>query len=119
MVNKVKAQSVPVVPVVQDLAAKKLPDTKAGSIWQEIAGVPIDAFAIPNQIVSDYFIPFFAEPDRLFLKAKTKATAAIQFLEATLAARCVEIVNIKTRQTAPKYNVELTDKYIIVSPISR
>jgi len=57
-------------------------DTVADMIWNAIKDKPIDVFALPNQIVSDYFKPVEIEPSKLYLSLS--APAAFPALETAL-----------------------------------
>jgi hypothetical protein len=61
---------------------KNTDDTIADMIWNAIKDKPIDVFALPNQIVSDYFTPVAIEPSRLYLSLS--APAAFPALETAL-----------------------------------
>lgn len=77
-------------------------DTESFKIWQAIRELSIEMFALPNQIVSNYCKPVDVEPSKLYLIAN--AAALLPALELVLKG---------------KYNVELVDKYIVVSVIDK
>ena len=88
----------PKKPTVEEMLA----GTESIKIWNEIKNHPIDVFAIPNQIVSDYFKPAVVEPSKLYL-TMTKASAAIPALETSLGK---------------SFLVELVNKYVVVSRVA-
>lgn len=67
-------------------------------IWDEIKGLRIDMFGLPNQFVHMHCQPATVEPSRLFLTANVGAV--LPALEAVIY---------------PKYTVEKIDKYMVVS----
>lgn len=72
----------------------------AESTWSEIKEVRLELFGLPGQLVNKYYKPILADPSKLHLVPLTRATSALQALETALA---------------PKYTVELADKYVIVT----
>ena len=89
---------VPAIPTVQPTSKVEL--TQAEKIWNEISGVKLDMFALPKQLVSTYYKPLFADPNKLLLVPLTKASSALQALETEIGS---------------KYVVELSEKYVVVS----
>lgn len=75
-----------------------LEGTEAGAIWNEIKDKAIDLFAIPDQKIHQHAAPYPIEPSKLYLI--TKATSALPAIETAVGN---------------KFNVELMDKYVVVS----
>lgn len=76
---------------------KKDPTT-AEKIWSSIKNIHIEMFGLPAQKIDAYCTPIFIDPNKLHLSYKIGAL--LPALETALAS---------------KYNVELADKYIVVS----
>jgi len=76
-----------------------LTKSPADQIWESIKNMPINLFGLPNQFVSQHCAPVQVEPSKLYLVSRSSA-----FLPALETA------------IAPKYTVELADKWIIVQP---
>lgn len=74
--------------------------TPAEQIWNAIKSTPINLFGLPNQFVSQHCAPVSVEPSKLYLVSRS--SALLPALEAALA---------------PKFSVELADKWIIVQPV--
>lgn len=72
--------------------------TVADLIWDEIKDFKINMFALPDQTVSKFCNPIKVEPTKLYLKLT--ASAVLPSLEEAIS---------------PKFSVERTDYYIIVS----
>jgi hypothetical protein len=70
----------------------------AETIWNDIKDRNIDMFALSGAKVSDYCKPVEIDPSRCFLLFK--ASAVLPALEAAVAG---------------KYDIEIADRYIIVS----
>lgn len=96
--------------------------SEAEKIWEEIQLLPIEMFALPNQVVAQHCdpLPFAIDPNRLFLF--TRSTATLPSLEATLDAYSVLLKKQATEMAkrghvieVKEYKVELADKYVIVS----
>lgn len=87
----------PVVPVASPVVPVK---TQAELMWEEIKNLPIQMFGLPDQTVAMHvnFIP--VEPSKLYLTIRS--TAALPSLEAAIA---------------PKFAVELADKFVIVTRV--
>ncbi len=84
---------------VKDTAtANALQGTVAGEIWNEIKDKSIEMFALPDQKVHMHVHPVNIEPTKLYLTLQSSAT--LPSLETALGK---------------KYNVELMDKYAVVS----
>lgn len=75
--------------------------TEAEKIWDEIKGLKIEMFALPNQQVQHYCKPVSIDPAKLFLVVT--AGSVLPSLESVVS---------------PKYVVEKQDKFLIVSPAS-
>lgn len=73
--------------------------TDAEKIWDTIKNVQLDMFALPDQTVSKYCTPIAVEPSKLYLTYKGIG-AVLPAMETALSK---------------KYNVEVVDKYIVVS----
>jgi len=73
--------------------------TTAEKIWADIAKREINMFALPHQTVEKYCSPVFVEPTRCYVKFTV--SSVIQPLQDALSK---------------KYDVELVDKYITISP---
>lgn len=71
--------------------------TDADKIWDEIKGLQIQMFGLPNQFVSMHCTPVLVEPSRLYVTVRS--TAALPSLEAAIA---------------PRFTVELADKFVII-----
>lgn len=87
---KAAAPAVVTAPVVK---------TDAEKIWDEIKSLPIDMFALPNQVVSDHVNPI-PQIDPVKLYATVRSTATLPSLETAVGKRFV---------------VELADKFVIIS----
>lgn len=72
--------------------------TEAEKIWEEIKSLPIQMFGLPSQVVANHctFVPI--EPSKLYVSIRS--TATLPSLEAAVA---------------PKFVVELADKWVIVT----
>ena len=71
--------------------------TEAHKIWSDIKDKPIEMFALPNQVVSQYCKPYFIETNRLYVIPT--AAAVLPALEAALGS---------------KYAIEVVDKYFAI-----
>jgi hypothetical protein len=92
----------------KDHVATALQGTDAGDIWNDIKSMVIDMFALPDQVVEMHCTPVPADPNRLFLT--TASTAVLPSLEAA--------INRDARgQFQHRFNVELVDKFVIVSRV--
>lgn len=80
----------------QTAAAMKA--TTAGQIWNEINGLSIEMFALPNQFVNMHCHPVFIDDTKLHLIANS--SAVLPSLEVAIGNR---------------YTVELVDKYLVVA----
>lgn len=86
----------PVPPVMVQPPAK----TDAEKMWDEIKDLPIAMFGLPGQTVSMHVTPMNVDPNKLFLTIRSSAT--LPSLEESLKGR---------------FNVELADKYVIVTRV--
>ena len=59
-----------------------IPDTVAGQLWQQVKGLDLNLFSLPDQLVSKYFHPLFVEADKVYLT--TTVSAAVAALEEVL-----------------------------------
>lgn len=97
--------------------------TEAENIWNEIANLPIEMFALPNQVVAQHAtpFPFHVDPSRLLLQVRS--TSVLPALEAALEAEVKKNTTLATAIAAAgrvpppvkKYNVELNDRFVAVS----
>ena len=81
-----------------EVTEKKVVKTEAEKIWDEIKEKPIEMFALPNQIVSQYCKPMPVDPAKLFVTLH--ATSVLPALELALGS---------------KFKVETMDKYTVIS----
>ena len=72
--------------------------TEADKIWEEIKNLPIQMFGLPFQVVANHCQVVRIEPNRLYLTIRS--TATLPSLETAIA---------------PKFVVELADKWVIVT----
>lgn len=72
--------------------------TAADKIWDDIKGLRIEMFALPNQQVQHYCKPVQVDPSKLFLTVT--AGSVLPSLEAAVS---------------PKYTVEKQDRFLVVS----
>lgn len=70
----------------------------ADQLWAEIKNKPLEMFALPAQPVETVFTAIPADPNKLYLVFTV--SAALPALETALGSA---------------YNVELVDKYVVVS----
>lgn len=95
---------------------------EAEKIWEEIQFLPIEMFALPNQVVAQHCepVPFAIDPNRLFLIIRSTATLpSLEFslqsftknarMQADELAKRGRVVEVK------EYTVELADKFVIVA----
>ena len=75
--------------------------SEAEKIWDEIKGLPIAMFGLPNQVVAQHCVVATVEPSQLYLLLKS--SAVLPSLEASIA---------------PKFTVELLGKYVAVKRAS-
>ena len=87
-----------VLPTFAPPPAMVAPPSQADQIWNEIQNLPIQMFGLPGQIVAMHVIPVSVEPSKLYLTIRS--SAALPSLEAAIA---------------PKFVVELADRFIIVT----
>jgi hypothetical protein len=108
-------------PVVAPVAYAEPVKTDAEKIWEEIQHLPIEMFALPNQVVAQHCepLPFAIDPSRLFLI--TRSTATLPSLEFSLQSftknsktRAEELAKKGHVVEVKEYTVELADKYVIV-----
>lgn len=71
--------------------------SEALKIWSEIKDRKIEIFALPNQVVSNYYTQKNVEPTKCYLLAK--AGSALPALEAV----------------ANEFKIELVDKFTVIS----
>jgi hypothetical protein len=83
-----------------DTAKQAKQVTVADKIWNHIKDEQLELFALPSQCVKKYCEPVCIEPTKLYLKFKIPAV--LPALETALKGW---------------YNVEMTNKYIVVSNI--
>jgi hypothetical protein len=92
-------------------------ENEADAIWEELRHLPIEMFALPNQMVEDHLLRVRGVPNQLFVKPKSPA--ALPALEALLKGQTM----IRVERTAegdpinvsyPKYELEETDLYLVV-----
>lgn len=79
--------------------------TKADLMWDQLKSVDLNMFGIPNQTIEKYCQPIPANPNELTLKmreAKKNATG---------------VVSVMSQVLAPKYEVDLNDRYIVVREV--
>ncbi len=88
---------------VQPKEVKLIP-TKAEKIWDQIKEVKLEMFGLPNQFVLSYYNPVFIESDKLYLTAKTHASAVLPALEQALQGR---------------YTVEQAIKFLIIEEVKK
>lgn len=72
--------------------------TESDKIWEDIRGLDLNLFGLPNQIVESYCQVSLVEPSKLYLI--TKVSAVLPALEAAISN---------------KYSVEPQMKWIVVS----
>lgn len=72
----------------------------AAEIWAEIKDKEILMFALPDQRVNQHAVPVKIEPSKLYLR--TASPAVLPSLETALGK---------------KFNVELVDKFVIVTRV--
>lgn len=98
--SKPKHPKITPAPLTPIAAAKPMPPEKtmAEKIWLEIQYIPLDMFGLPGQTVGKYCSPAIIEPNKCYLKYSVGAV--LPAMEASLA---------------PKYTVELSDKYLVVA----
>lgn len=77
---------------------KVVEKTAAEKIWEEIRSVELQMFSLPGQTVEAHCSPVTVEPSKLYLTSKVGSV--VPALEDTLGK---------------KYNIELAQKYIVVS----
>jgi hypothetical protein len=77
---------------------KKIVKTTAEKMWDEIRSLELLMFSLPGQTVELHCTPVIVEPNRLYLTIKSGSV--LPALEETLGKN---------------YNVEVSEKYIIVS----
>jgi len=70
---------------------------ESDNIWEEIKGLPIDMFGLPNQFVSMHCTPVSVEPLNLYLL--TRSPAVLPSLEMAIG---------------DQYTVELVAGYVII-----
>lgn len=73
--------------------------TAADVIWEEIKGLKIDMFSLPNQQVQHYCKPVPVDPSKLFLLVT--AGSVLPSLEAVVG---------------PKYVIEKQERFLVVTP---
>lgn len=113
-IEKVEASEKVIEKKVAVKAAEKAPEkTAAEKIWEEIRDLPIDMFALPNQVVNQYCKVVSIEPSKCFVVIT--ASAALPALEAALPNILVPSNNPKLPDVKPKFVVERVDKFVTVS----
>ena len=96
MNNKVKKQNITNdsnVPVMKI----KLESEK---IWDDIKDMKLEMFALPGQLVSNYYKPMVIDPNKLYLTPLTTASSVVSILN--------ELIN-------DKYHVEQIDRFVVIS----
>lgn len=83
---------------MSDKSNKTVNVSVADQIWSEIKGKPLEMFALPPQPVESIFTVIPADTTKLYLSFTV--SSALPALETALGS---------------KYNVELVDKYVVVS----
>lgn len=78
--------------------ATQMQGTPAGQIWNEIKDLSIEMFALPEQVVHMYCNPVIIDPSKLYLLMTS--SAVLPSLETAVGK---------------KFNVELADKFVIVT----
>jgi len=83
------------------VSAEKIVEKKtvADKIWEEIKGIELAMFSLPDQTVEKYCQQIKIEPSKLYLIFT--AQAVIPALEEAVGS---------------KFNVDLAQKYLIISP---
>lgn len=85
--------------VENDVAvASQMKNSVAGDIWNEIKDLNIDMFALPSQSVQMHCHPVNIEPSKLYLVMNSSSVVAA--LESAIGE---------------KYQVDLNDKFVVVS----
>lgn len=103
-----------------------LPPVKPESqkIWEEIQFLPIEMFALPGQVVGQHCAPidnyYLVDPDRLFMTIRSSATlpsleASLDSYTSTLRTQAAELKKRGITVDVRQYNVEMVDKWVIVS----
>jgi len=90
----------------------------ADLMWNELRSLPIQMYALPNQMVEDHLIRVVGVPNELYLK--TKSSAALPALEELIRS----LTMLRVERTAegdpitisyPKYEMKETDMYIVIT----
>lgn len=96
--------------------------TEAEKIWEEIQLLPIEMFALPNQIVAQHCepLPFAIDPNRLFLTIRSTATLpslefSLQSFTKNSKMQAAELAKRGQVMQVKEYTVELADKFVIVA----
>lgn len=119
--KKPSKKPVVVAPVVSPVVPVAPVKTEAEKIWEEIQFLPIEMFALPNQVVAQHCepLPFAIDPSRLFLT--TRSTATLPSLEFSLLSytkdakvQAAELAKRGHVMEVKEYTVELADKFVIV-----
>jgi hypothetical protein len=82
-------------PILTDTEEEVMSD--ADKIWEEIKGIKINAFSLPNQEIQNHAVKVKSGSDELYLKLSS--TAVIVSLEEALAS---------------KFTVEQADDFVVV-----
>lgn len=83
---------------------EKPQSTESDFMWEELRYLPIEMFALPNQVVENHIERVGGVPDALYLRPKSPAALPA----------FVDLVSRLVAGKLPKYQVEETDLYIIV-----
>lgn len=114
-----KVQTPAVAPVQAPVAVSPAAPVKTDSekIWDEIRHLPIEMFALPNQVVADHCTPI-PQIDPVKLYMTVRSTATLPSLEATLntfSNTTKDLVKKGHKVEVKEYRVELADRFVIVS----
>lgn len=118
------AEATPVTTLVPVPVPVVVEKTTSEKIWEEIQFLPIEMFALPSQVVGQHCAPIdnyhLVDPDRLFMTIRSSAT--LPSLESSLASFTsslrTQATELKKRGViieVKQYNVEMVDKWVIVS----
>lgn len=115
--SNIKKPEVPVATTTEKEA------TEPENIWNEIKNLPIEMFALPNQVVAQHVFPYPFHVDPTRLLATIRSTSVLPALEAAIDAEVKKNTTLATvlasRGKVPpsvkRYVVELNDKFVSVS----
>lgn len=107
-------------PVVDVAPVTHFAKTESEKIWDEIKDLPIEMFAIPNQVVSQHCNPFQVEPTRLYLTIRSSATlpsleASLNSYSAATKAHAAEMAKRGHKVEVKEYTLEQADRFVIVA----